>query len=95
MKTISVEVFGINTPVIYHYSKEFLVICDKNMDFKNLIICKKEDLVQNKNLEIQLLQKEINDLKIKIEKLKNKDYKNRALKASLTRSNQIIKLLTA
>lgn len=40
------------------------------------------------------LEKENEKLKKEIETLKTRDYKNRALKASLTRANKIINLLT-
>lgn len=54
-----------------------------------------EDLKSNEiTSETQELRKEVEKLKKQIEKLKTKDYKNRALKASLTRSNKIIKMLT-
>ena len=95
MQTICVEIYSdIPNPVIYYIRKGFKLICNRDVDIHNLILCTKEDLEQIKNSEIQSLQEEIENLKIKIEKLKNKDYKNRALKASLAHSNKIMKLLT-
>lgn len=43
---------------------------------------------------INELLKEIENLKSKIKKIEKRDYKNRALKASLTRTKKIVKLLT-
>lgn len=59
---------------------------------KELMLMK--DLNGNEvTFETSELKKEVENLKKQIEKLRARDYKNRALKASLTRSNKIIKML--
>lgn len=66
-------------------------------NYIDLIVCKKSDFlieVDKKAAEkIEIFKKENEKLKSKINRLKQKDYKNRALKASLTETNKVINML--
>jgi len=100
MQTICVEIPDSFGEVLILPRREFYIISKKeNLDKSNdLIICTKSDFLIEIDKQVddkfKKLLKENEKLKKEIDKLKQRDYKNRALKASLTRANKVINILT-
>ena len=103
METICVEVPDkMGETVIVHTGK-YMVIAPKSMIFHPYdTACTKLHVVTEEELHtIQQLEEKLRDCiqliadkDKQIENLREKDYKNRALKSSLTRTKNVIKLLT-
>lgn len=97
METISVEIPDkMGKTIIVHTGKYMVIAPYDNTFTPKLHVVTEEELHTIQQLEEKLRDyiQLIADKDKQIENLREKDYKNRALKSSLTRTKNVIKLLT-